>query len=351
MTMKLSQFDYNLPKELIAQRPSEKRGDDRLLVVDKVKGDITEKKFTDIIDYFDKNDILVLNDTKVIPARLFGKRATGGKVEIFIIDKTKRPVEALVRPSLRVKDGEKVILESGDEVIVKGRSELGRFVEFNDEVDDVIKRAGHVPLPPYIGRNDEEFDRERYQTVFCRNEGALASPTAGLHFTQDMIDALINKGVGVAYVTLHVSYATFATIKEEDFEKHTMHSEYYRIDAPNAAIIHNARASGKRIIACGTTSVRVLESCADFIENFMPSDKIHGDWFEDGSDGFTRLFIYPGYKFRIVKAMITNFHLPKSSLLLLTSAFAGKDLLFKAYEYAVKNRFKFFSYGDAMLIL
>lgn len=349
--MKLSNYDYNLPKELIAQYPSEKRGNDRLLVVDRKEKKYEEKKFEDIVSFFKKDDLLVLNNTKVIPARIYGKRKTGGKVEIFIIDKTKVPVEALVRPSGRLDEGERIILESGDEVIMRGWTELGRLVEFLTPVDDVLEKIGHVPLPPYIDRVDEQNDKERYQTVFAEVKGATAAPTAGLHFTKSIITALVNKGIKIEYVTLHVSYGTFAPVKEEDYASHKMHSEYYKISRETISAVKKAKENKSRIIACGTTSVRVLESCADKIINMMHWEDGMGQTDFKGIDGFTNIFIYPGYKFQMVDAMITNFHLPKSTLILLTSAFCGKELLFSAYEYAISRKFKFFSYGDVMLIL
>ena len=349
--LKLSDFDYNLPKELIAQYPSQKRGEDRLLVLNKENRTFKEKTFLEIRDYFKKGDLLVLNSTKVIPARLFGKRKTGGKVEIFILDKTKVPVEALVRPSGRIKEGEEVLLESGDLVTVRDKVSVGRLVEFESPVDEVIKRTGHVPLPPYISRPDEPDDKVRYQTVYAKEEGATASPTAGLHFTKELLDSLKALGVNIAYVTLHVSYGTFAPVKEEDVSKHNMHSEFYRISKENVIIINEARNRKSKIFTCGTTTVRALETCADDMINFIPGREKYGEPQTNGFDGFTKLFIYPGYKFRITNALITNFHLPKSTLLLMTSALAGREFLFQAYRYAVEKKFRFFSYGDAMLIL
>lgn len=346
--MKLSNFDYTLPKDLIAQYPSKVRGDDRLLIVNRKENTFQEKRFAEIDNYFKKGDLLVLNNTKVIPARIFGKRKTGGKVEVFIVDKTKKPIEVLLRPSARIKENEKILLESGDEAKILGRTEIGRFVEFSKDLSKILGECGHVPLPPYIERGDEPEDRRRYQTVYAEREGATASPTAGLHFTKETLDKLKKKGVEVAYITLHVSYGTFAPVKEENIENHKMHSEFYHISKEDVIIINKARNNKSRIFSCGTTSLRTLETCADnFIQSAHAYEETHFKEFE----GFTKLFIYPGYKFKMVDALITNFHLPKSTLLLLTSAFAGKDLLFKAYDYAIKNKFRFFSYGDAMLII
>jgi len=334
--MRLSEFDYVLPRELIAQYPRRERGDERLLVVDRRARSFREKHFSDIADYFNAGDLLILNNTKVIPARLFGRRKTGGKVEIFVLD-SRQPAEALVRPSGRIKVGESVTLESGGKVKVLGKTELGRLVEFDESVGRVLNKCGHMPLPPYISRPDEPLDRERYQTLYASAEGATASPTAGLHFTEGTINKLKEKGVNIAYITLHVSYGTFAPVKEEIVEKHKMHSEFYRISDEARNAVKDAEKRKARIFACGTTSLRALEASRR---------KRSG-----ASGGFTDLFIYPGYKFKKVNALITNFHLPKSTLLLLASAFAGKKLLFNAYDYAVKNKFRFFSYGDAMLII
>ncbi len=345
--MKLSDFNYTLPKELIAQYPSKTRGNDRLLVLDRGENSFEEKGFADIADYFKEGDLIILNDTRVMPARLFGKRKTGGKVEIFLMDKTASPAKALVRSSGRIKEGEIVLLDSGDEVRVLGSSDIGRLVEFENQPEEIMKKCGHVPLPPYISRPDEPADRERYQTVYASCEGATASPTAGLHFTEEIIDKLRKKGVRITHITLHVSYGTFAPIKEEEVENHKMHSEFYRISGENAAIIDEARREKARIFSCGTTSLRVLETVSE-PPRFGRSPNRGGS---ETVEGLTDLFIYPGYKFKAVNALITNFHLPKSTLLLLTSAFCGKELLFKAYEYAIEKKFRFFSYGDAMLIL
>lgn len=342
--MRLSEFNYELPQERIAQYPSRKRGEDRLLVLDRKKRSLEEKDFVDIVDYFKRGDLLVVNNTKVIPARLYGRRSSGGKVEIFIVDTKTTPVKALVRPSRRIKEGERITLDSGDEATVLGRAETGRFVAFNRPLPEILEKNGHVPLPPYIARPDEPEDKVRYQTVYAANEGASASPTAGLHFTGDMIDKLKEEGVEIAQVTLHVSYATFASVKEETVERHRMYSEFYRIAPGDAVRIHKALRRKATVFSCGTTSLRVLETCA---EALLSGEKSGSGGFE----GYTDLYIYPGYTFRIVDRLITNFHLPESTLLLLTSAFAGRDLVLNAYKYAIRNNFMFYSYGDAMLIL
>ncbi len=342
--MKLSEFDYVLPKELIAQHPAEEREKCRLLVHDRKSCSFSDKTFSDIIGYLNEGDSLVLNDTRVIPARLFGKRLTGGKVELFILEKKWPISEALVRPSARLKEGEEITLESGDSVEVLGRGEVGRFIKFERPIDDILRDAGHIPLPPYIARADEISDKDAYQTVYGSREGATASPTAGLHFTKSLLEAVKNKGVSVAYVTLHTSYGTFAPVKSDDISEHKMHKEYFELPSATIETVLKTKKSGGKVIAVGTTSARVLEYCAD---------RITGSRYSGGADisGYTDLFIFPGYEFKIVDHLITNFHLPKSTLLLLVSAFAGEGPIFKAYRHAIASQYRFFSYGDAMLIL
>ena len=333
--MKLSEFNYSLPKELIAQYPAKEREKCRLEVLDRVSHTISHKNFENIAGYFKPGDCLVLNDTKVIPARLFGKRKTGGKVELFLLEKKNPVCEALVRPSGRLKEGEKITLESGDEVEVLDRGEVGRKIRFNRPLEDILKVAGHMPLPPYIDRLDEITDKNDYQTVYGEKEGATASPTAGLHFTRELLDRVSGSGVRVLYVTLHTNYGTFAPIKVENVESHKMHKEYFSIPSGTIEAVRNVKESGGKVFAVGTTSARSLEYWAK----------------EDKTEGFNDLFIYPSYKFKIVDHLITNFHLPKSTLMLLVSAFAGKDFIFEAYRQAIEKRYRFFSYGDAMLIL
>ncbi len=332
--MKLSEFDYTLPKELIAKYPLKERNKCRLMVLDREKRSIAHKTFEGIAGYFSKGDILILNDTKVIPARLFGRRKTGGKVELFLLEKKNPICEALVRPSGRLKEGEKVTLESGAEAEVLDRGEIGRFIKFNRPIDEILE-SGHVPLPPYIDRLDEPDDRDSYQTIYAAREGATASPTAGLHFTKDILGQLAVSGVRLAYVTLHTNYGTFAPVKTEDVESHKIHKEYFNIPAETIEAVRSVKKNGGKIIAVGTTSARSLEY-----------------WAREGKpEGDNDLFIYPGFKFKIVDHLITNFHLPKSTLILLVSAFAGKDFIFEAYRQAIEEKYRFFSYGDAMLIL
>ncbi|MBU0683330.1 MAG: tRNA preQ1(34) S-adenosylmethionine ribosyltransferase-isomerase QueA [Candidatus Omnitrophota bacterium] len=335
--MKLTEFDYNLPKELIAQKPLKQRDVSRLMVLDRKQGSICEKKFRNIVEYFKKGDLLVLNNTRVVPVRFYARRKTGAKVEIFLLNPFAEKLCALVRPSKKVKDGETVYLENGIEAQVFGKTKLGRVVEFSVPLKEVFK-AGHVPLPPYISRDDTPQDREYYQTVYALNDGATASPTAGLHFTEKLLKAIADKGVSIVFVTLHTSYGTFAPVTVEKIENHHMHSEEYEISENSAKIINETKTSGGRVFAVGTTSVRVLETVA-VKKNKVKSFK-----------GETDIFIYPGYDFKIVDGMITNFHLPKSTLLMLVSAFAGKEFMYKAYQQAIQSKFRFFSYGDAMFI-
>lgn len=342
--MHLSAFDYHLPKELIAQYPLPERDRCRLLVLDRGAGALADKRFEDITGYIGSGDLLVLNDTRVIPARLFGKRASGGRVEIFLIEKKDPVSEALVRPSARLREGERIVLESGDAVEVLGRGPVGRFVRFEKPVALVLAAAGHIPLPPYIERRDEDRDREQYQTIFGTQEGATASPTAGLHFTRELIERVKGQGARVKFVTLHTNYGTFAPVKTEEVESHTMHKEQYALPADTIEAIRETKASGGKVFAVGTTATRVLEHCADIIT-------LDDRRATDGAHGETGMYIYPGYRFRVVDRLITNFHMPKSTLMILVSAFAGRERIIDAYRHAVAERYRFFSYGDAMLIV
>ena len=347
--MKLSEFDYSLPKERIAQYPAKEREKCRLMVLDRKAHTVQHKVFEDIAGYFRKGDCLVLNDTKVMPARLFGRRKTGGKVEIFLLDtpssEKDQVAEALIRPSARLKEGERIALESGDEAEILGRGPIGRHVRFSRAIDSILNEAGHVPLPPYIDRPDEPSDRHDYQTVYSAREGATASPTAGLHFTNELLDKIRGLGVNIAYVTLHTNYGTFAPVKVDAVEDHRMHKEYFELSAEAARTIIGSKKDGGSIFAVGTTTARVLEHCASMIANALDPAEVKT------CSGHTDLFIYPGFKFRVVDHLITNFHLPKSTLLLLVSAFAGKEFILGAYRQAIETDYRFFSYGDAMLIL
>ncbi len=334
--MKLSEFDYTLPRELIAQYPAKKRDECRLMVLDRKKRTIAHETFGGITKYFNEGDCLILNDTKVIPGRLFGKRKTGGRVELFLLEKKNPTCEALLRPSGRLKEGEKIMLESGDEVEVLGRGEVGRLVRFERSLEGILNDIGHTPLPPYIDRPDEESDKGDYQTVYGKREGATASPTAGLHFTGELLEQLALKGVRLAHVTLHTNYGTFAPVKADDVEKHRMHKEYFEMPRETLEAIGETKRRGGKIFAVGTTSARTLEHCA-----FKTADQ----------KGYTDLYIYPGYEFKVVDHLITNFHLPRSTLLLLVSAFAGREFILEAYREAIAKGYGFFSYGDAMLIL
>jgi len=336
--MKLKEFDYKLPKSLIAQEPLQKRDSSRLMVLDRKKKTVRTETFCDIKEYLSPGDCLVLNDTRVLPVRFLGKRKTGGKVEIFVLNPASKKLYALIRPSKRVKEGEVIELGDGIKVLVLERAPLGRFVRFNMATKDVFKK-GHVPLPPYISREDTKKDERNYQTVYAKNDGATAAPTAGLHFTKELIKRLSEKGVSIVYVTLHTGYGTFSPVVETDIENHKMHSEWYEINEEAASVINETKAARGRVFAVGTTSVRVMESAA------RKKGKIAA------SIGTTDLFIHPGYDFKIADAMVTNFHLPKSTLLMLVSAFAGREFVFQAYREAIKLKLRFFSYGDAMLII
>lgn len=343
--MRLSAFDYPLPQELIAQYPLPSREKCRLLVLDRAAGSYADRCFEDVPGYFGPEDLLVLNDTRVIPARLVGKRISGGRVEIFLIE-TQEPVcEALVRPSARLREGEKIALDSGDAVTVLARGPVGRFVKFERPVAEILRAAGHIPLPPYITRPDDAADRETYQTVYGMKEGATASPTAGLHFTKGLIERVKRQGARVQFVTLHTNYGTFAPIKTEDVEAHRMHKEYFELPADTIDAVRKTKARGGRVFAVGTTSTRVLESCRGAIAGSG------GGKPAVAMSGYTDMFIYPGYRFGVVDALITNFHMPRSTLMVLVSAFAGLDRIKEAYRHAIDRRYRFFSYGDAMLIV
>lgn len=329
--MKLSDFDYHLPKELIAQYPLPERDSARLLVVDRADSAVKHSIFKDISLYLNKGDILVLNDTKVLPCRLFGRRATGGKVEILLLNRKRgEAFNCYMKPGrLRLK--EKVSFE-GSKVLaeITGKNE----VTFNTDDLSSIYSLGVMPLPPYIKRAAEDSDNIYYQTVYAKNEGAVAAPTAGLHFTQGLIEEIRAKGVGFAHVTLHVGAGTFKPVKVEDVLQHAMEPEYFEVPESAQEEISKCCREKKRVVAVGTTSLRALESCAN-----------------GASSGYTDLFIYPGYEFKLADCLLTNFHLPKTTLFMLVCAFAGEKLAKNAYAEAIAEKYRFYSYGDAMLIL
>ena len=343
----ISEYDYELPKELIAQKPSEKRENCRMMVLDRQKQSIEHKHFYDITDYFDENDVIVLNNTKVIPARLLGKKNTGANIEVFLLKQIGDITwEVLINPSKRVK--EESLIEISPDLYVKvlTRQNEGKWLvelHYDGNFYEILDKVGHVPLPPYIERQmtDEQLknlDYERYQTVYAKKEGSVAAPTAGLHFTNEILGKLKNKGVQICYVTLNVGLGTFRPVKVENILEHKMDSEQFEISADTAKIITEAKKQGKKITAVGTTTVRTLETCMQLYDEIIET-------IDDST-----LFIYTGYKFRVVDRLITNFHLPKSTLIMLTSAFAGKDFVFRAYNEAIKEQYKFYSYGDCMLI-
>ena len=334
--MKLSDFDFDLPKSLIAQYPSSIRTDSRLLVLRDIIDDST---FSQLGNFLKPNDLLVLNDTKVIAARLFGHKDSGGKVEV-LVERLINDHEALVmiKSSRSPKIGTYVVLENKSRIKICDKNDGIYKVNFeSDSILNVLNEIGHIPLPPYINREDSKEDQGRYQTVYAKNDGAVAAPTAGLHFDEMLLSSLENQGINHTFVTLHVGAGTFQPVKVEDIESHKMHSEYYEISTETIDKIEQAKALGGRIIAVGTTAVRALESAS--VNGSLKHQK-----------GDTDIFIYPGFKFQIVDAMITNFHLPKSSLLMLVSAFIGFEEMFETYSHAIKEKYRFFSYGDAMLL-
>lgn len=340
--MNTSDFYFDLPEELIAQVPLKNRTASKLMVLDRETGAIEHKHFYDMIHYLNTGDCLVLNDTRVIPARLFGAReGSGGKVEFLLLTrKSEKDWEVLVKPGKKARIGDRIVFGEGiltatiKEIIEDGK----RIVTFEYEgiFEEVLDQLGEMPLPPYIHEKLE--DRERYQTVYSKHEGSAAAPTAGLHFTKELLEEIKAKGIHIAYVTLHVGLGTFRPVKVENVLEHEMHSEFYMIDEENAKIINEVKANGGKVISVGTTSTRTLESNAD--EN----------GFVTAGSGWTNIFIYPGYTFKCVDRLFTNFHLPESTLIMLVSALAGKENVLHAYNEAVKERYRFFSFGDAMFI-
>ena len=355
--MKISDFDYHLPKELIAQKPADKRDCSRLLVVHRDTGELEHIHFFDIPEYMKAGDCLVMNNSKVLPARLYGvKEGTGAKIEFLLTKRMEGDVwETMAKPAKRLKPGDSVMFSESPLLRAKVRdfgADGTRIVEF--EYDGIfmerLEDLGSMPLPPYIEREDSEEDKERYQTVYCREEGSVAAPTAGLHFTEELLKKAEEKGVELVYVTLHVGIGTFRPVKCENVEEHSMHFEEYFISEESAEKINRAKREGRRIISVGTTSTRTLESAAFFDESARTVDGKSGCWQVRSGEGSTGIFIYPGYEFRIIDSLITNFHLPKSTLLMLISALYDREKILKIYDEAVREKYRFFSYGDAMFI-
>lgn len=349
--MKLSMFKFNLPKELIAEHPAKNREDSRLMVVERATGKITHKKFKDIINYFDDGDVLVLNDTKVFPARMYGnKEKTGAKIEVFLLrelNAESRLWDVLVDPARKIRIGNKLYFGENDNLVaevIDNTTSRGRTLRFlydgsYEEFRKVLYDLGETPLPKYIKRANEPEDTERYQTVFAKNEGAVAAPTAGLHFSRELLKRLEIKGVQFAPLTLHVGLGTFRTVEVEDLTKHKMESEEALISSDACKIVNNAKAKKKKVCAVGTTVMRGIESSVSTTGELNPYV------------GWTNKFIFPPYEFSVANCMITNFHMPESTLLMMVSAFGGYDLINKAYKEAIKEKYRFYSYGDAMLIL
>jgi len=341
--MKTSDFYYDLPEELIAQDPLEDRTASRLLVLDRKTGAVKHKIFSDVIDYLNKGDCLVINNTRVIPARLIGeKEGTGGKVEVLLLKRRANDVwETLVKPGKKLKPGAKITFGDGRlraevlEVVEEGN----RLVIFHYEgiFEEILDSLGEMPLPPYITHKLE--DKEMYQTVYAKFDGSAAAPTAGLHFTKELLNKIEEKGIKISSITLHVGLGTFRPVKVDDVNNHHMHTEWYEVNAEAAEIINETKRNGGRVICVGTTSCRTIESVAD------------DNGYMKAKTGETDIFIYPGYKFKVMDGLITNFHLPESTLVMLVSAFAGKENVLAAYETAVKERYRFFSFGDAMILI
>ena len=341
--MKTSDFYYDLPEELIAQDPLEDRTASRLLVLDRKTGAVKHKIFSDVIDYLNKGDCLVINNTRVIPARLIGeKEGTGGKVEVLLLKRRANDVwETLVKPGKKLKPGAKITFGDGRlraevlEVVEEGN----RLVKFHYEgiFEEILDSLGEMPLPPYITHKLE--DKEMYQTVYAKFDGSAAAPTAGLHFTKELLNKIEEKGIKISSITLHVGLGTFRPVKVDDVNNHHMHTEWYEVNAEAAEIINETKRNGGRVICVGTTSCRTIESVAD------------DNGYMKAKTGETDIFIYPGYKFNVMDGLITNFHLPESTLVMLVSAFAGKENVLSAYETAVKEKYRFFSFGDAMILI
>ncbi|TDW95784.1 tRNA preQ1(34) S-adenosylmethionine ribosyltransferase-isomerase QueA [Dinghuibacter silviterrae] len=349
--MKLSQFTFDLPLNLIAQHPSKKRDESRLMVIERKTGNIENRNFKDIMDYFDDKDVFVVNNTKVFPARMYGrKEKTGAKIEVFLLRELNKPNrlwDVIVDPARKIRVGNKLYFGDNDELVaevIDNTTSRGRTIRFlfegsDDEFRNILETLGETPLPKYIKRKPDEEDKERYQTVYAKFEGAVAAPTAGLHFSRELIKRLEIKGIRFAEVTLHTGLGTFRPIEVEDLSKHKMDAEYYRIDDFACKIVNKAKEEGHRICSVGTTTMRALESSVTAQKLLKPSE------------GWTNTFIHPPYDFNIADSLVTNFHLPKTSLLIMVCAFAGYELTMEAYKKAIKDKYRFFSYGDAMVVL
>lgn len=340
----LESYQFTLPPHLIAQFPAEPRDSSRLLVLDKSTARLEDRAFSDIIDYLEAGDTLVLNETRVIPARLFAVKDSGAKLEILLLRKRSEGWEALVKPARRFKAGSKAGFGLNSRVEIEVVRELdfpgGRLVVFHNCSDDeaFLEQIGHMPLPPYINRSDEHDDREKYQTVFARENSSAAAPTAGLHFSSELLDIIRDKRVNITSILLHVGIGTFRPVKSQDIRQHNMHYEYFRVNGDTAVMLNNTRHEGHKIIAVGTTVVRTLETIYNVSCGFS------------AAEGETNKYIYPGYEFKAIDSLISNFHLPGSSLLMLVAALAGIDVTMAAYRHAVAKEYRFFSYGDAMFI-
>ena len=363
MSTRLSDYDYLLPADLIAKYPPARRGDSRLLVIHRDSQSWEDRMFVDVINYLNSRDVLVLNKTKVIPARLIGKRKTGGKVEVLLHQRLEGDQErwkVLVAPARKANEGEQLFFEGLSCQVERDLGEGEKIVCFDRSGPDflqALEAIGQVPLPPYLHRAAEASDKERYQTIYASTPGAVAAPTAGLHFTAELLNQVEAKGVKLAYVTLHTGLGTFRPVESEDITKHRMHEEYFELDDANAAIINDAKRNNGRIIAVGTTTVRALETLASISEENLTTPqpppiplRSIGGGVPSGS-GMSGIFIYPPYQLQVPDAIITNFHLPRSTLLMMISAFAGREFILRCYEHAIQAHYRFFSYGDAMLIL
>ena len=349
--MKLSQFKFDLPLNLIAQHPAKKREDARMMVAHRRTGQLENRQFRDIMEYFDDKDVFVVNNTKVFPARMYGrKEKTGAKIEVFLLRELNRPNrlwDVIVDPARKIRVGNKLYFGENDELVaevIDNTTSRGRTIRFlwdgtDDEFRQVLEILGETPLPKYIKRKPDEEDKERFQTVYAKHEGAVAAPTAGLHFSIELIKRLEIKGIRFAEVTLHTGLGTFRPIEVEDLSKHKMDAEYYRIEDVACKIVNKAIQGGHRICSVGTTTMRAIESSYTAEKLLKPSE------------GWTNIFIHPPYNFNVADALVTNLHLPKTSLLIMTCAFAGYDLAMEAYRKAIKDKYRFFSYGDAMLVI